>query len=247
MSEQKKIGTFMAGLLLVVLLGMQGAAGAATDPLQVMDQLRLGGESGDFKVMTEISLYKQGVQDSQRLYEVYVGSDRRSLVLFRSSAEAGQKMLMLDDQYWLFLPSSRRPLRITPMQKLLGEASSGDISSLRWQDDYTVISSERVDDALLLQLEAARSGVTYARVALQVDATSLHPQTASFYLQSGRLAREAEFQLDQVDGQVALTGMKLLDRIQKDQYTLIRYLSSEPVDIPERWFNPAFLVRETSM
>lgn len=247
MSEQKKIRTFKAGLLLAVLLGIQGMASAATDPLQIMDQLRLGGESGDFKVMTEISLYKQGVRDSQRLYEVYVGSERRSLVLFRSSAEAGQKMLMLDDQYWLFLPSSRRPLRITPMQKLLGEASSGDISSLRWQDDYTVTSSERIGETLHLQLEAARKGVTYARVELQVDVSSLHPQTAAFYLQSGRLAKEAEFELDQVDGRKALAGMKLVDRIQKDQYTLIRYLSSEPVEIPDRWFNPAFLVRETSM
>ncbi|WP_404419179.1 outer membrane lipoprotein-sorting protein [Marinospirillum sp.] len=230
--------------LLILFLGFCPVL-LAHPALDVMDELRLGNPDQEVKVMTEIRLYKKGELESQRDYEVYVGSNRRSLVLFRSQAEAGQKMLMLDDQYWLFMPSSRRPLRITPMQKLLGEASSGDLSSLRWKDDYTVISEKQEGQKRVLELEAARSGVTYTRVELLVDSDSLHPQQADFYLQSGRLAREAEFMLEERQGRPVISGMKLQDRIQTNEQTLILYHSSEPVDIPERWFNPAFLSRET--
>ena len=45
----------------------------------------------------------------------------------QSPAEKGQKVLMLGDDFWLLMPDSQRPLRITPMQKLLGDASTGDI------------------------------------------------------------------------------------------------------------------------
>jgi hypothetical protein len=52
------------------------------------------------------------------------------------AAEAGQKVLMLGDDFWLLMPGSQRPLRITPSQKLLGDASTGDIATLSWADDY---------------------------------------------------------------------------------------------------------------
>lgn len=32
---------------------------------------------------------------------------------------------MLGDNYWLLMPKSRRPIRITPMQKLLGKRRWG--------------------------------------------------------------------------------------------------------------------------
>jgi hypothetical protein len=44
---------------------------------------------------------------------------------------------MLGDDFWLLLPGSQRPLRITPSQKLLGDASTGDIATMRWADDYS--------------------------------------------------------------------------------------------------------------
>jgi hypothetical protein len=54
----------------------------------------------------------------------------------RSPAEPGQKVLMLGDDFWLLMPGSQRAMRITPMQKLLGDASTGDIATMNWADDY---------------------------------------------------------------------------------------------------------------
>ncbi len=82
-----------------------------------------------------------------RRYTVFQREDRRSLVLMRSPAEKGQKLLMLGDDYWLILPKSQRPVRITATQRLLGEASVGDIATMRWAGDYqgSVVGSERCE------------------------------------------------------------------------------------------------------
>ena len=112
--------------------------------------------------------------DKERRYTVFVQAGHKSLVLMRSPAEQGQKVLMLGDDFWLLMPGSQRPLRITPSQKLLGDASTGDIATMSWSQDYqgTLAGEERcpVEGAapacLHLSLTAARKGVTYQRIEL---------------------------------------------------------------------------------
>lgn len=111
------------------------ASTSAAEILVMADKYRLEDEAA--KVVTEVSLFQDGQLDKTRQYEVYLRPNRESLVLFKSQVEQGQKMLMLGDNYWLVMPKSRRPIRITPMQKLLGDASVGDVSTLTWSQDYT--------------------------------------------------------------------------------------------------------------
>ena len=97
-----------------------------------------GGGGANLQVETLVTtVNRDGSVDKERRYTVFVQADHRSLVLMRSPAEAGQKVLMLGDDFWLLLPGSARALRITAMQKLLGDASTGDIATLRWADDYS--------------------------------------------------------------------------------------------------------------
>jgi glutamate racemase/predicted negative regulator of RcsB-dependent stress response len=58
------------------------------------------------------------------------------------------------------MPGSARPLRITPMQKLLGDASTGDIATLRWAEDYGLSAQDRhrLDQAIGQQLEGKNRG-----------------------------------------------------------------------------------------
>lgn len=228
----------LAGLLLCL------SAQAEEDILVSLDRLRIA--EGDVRVMTEVTLYEHDEQKRQTRYEVYAGEDRRSLAIARGAQDDGQKVLMLDDQFYLFMPDSRRQIRITPMQRLLGEASIGDIASLRWSEDYTLTAREPLTDGReQLTLEAARSGLSYGRVELVItEAEGLRiPEQATFYLPSGRVAKEATFTVEQDEDQLRVTAMVVHDRIQDHQRTEIRYLSVASHDIPEQWFNPAFLLR----
>src|SRR5438128_282987 len=73
--------------------------------------------AGASRVESSVESYKSGALDKERRYVVYLKSNRRSLVLSRSPIESGQKFLMLGDDFWLVLPASQRPIRISPMQK----------------------------------------------------------------------------------------------------------------------------------
>ncbi|KLV09666.1 membrane protein [Photobacterium aquae] len=209
-------------------------------------------DGGDIKVVSEVSLYEEGSLDKRRRYHVYTRAKRESLVVFKSDVEAGQKMLMLGDNYWLLMPKSRRPIRITPMQKLLGEASVGDISTLTWSQDYAgqwrgSETIEAIDGkpvlANKLVLEATLGGASYHRIELWLEAGSDFPLKANLYLRSGKMAKVAYYHRGIRDGSPAVVAMTLLDQIQPERKTVIEYVAFAPSALADKYFNPAYLSR----
>jgi hypothetical protein len=213
--------------------------------LKKADAFRLSG--AELRVETEIRLFKSGKLDKKRRYTVFLKPGRRSLVLFRSPSELGQKLLMLDDQFWIMMPRSRRPIRITPTQKLLGEASSGDLATLTWSEDYKgVITGKAVVDdvpCLVLDLKAARTGVTYAGITLYLAEADHRPVKADLYVASGKLAKVARFKMGTLNGRRQVISMTLIDRIQIKRLTEVHYLAMRPQSLPDKVYNPAYLVR----
>jgi hypothetical protein len=213
--------------------------------LKEADAFRLPDQS--MRVETEVKVYKSEVLDKTRLYTVYTKPGRRSLVVFRSSAERGQKMLMLGDEFWLVMPTSQRPLRITPMQKLLGDASTGDVASLTWAEDYDgrIVGEETVDGVPCIKLDIVgqRKGVSYPRIVLYIAKQGHYPVSAELYVASEKLAKLASFKLGMESGRRTVIAMILVDRLQKDRRTELRYLERSRKTLPDEYYNPAFLVR----
>lgn len=213
--------------------------------LREADAFRLATESA--RVETEVRVLKEGKLDKTRLYAVYVKPGRRSLVVFRSPSERGQKMLMLGDDFWLVLPASQRPLRITPMQKLLGDASTGDVASLTWAEDYDgKVEGEQIVDGipcLKLDIAGQRKGVSYPRIVLYLAKTDRRPVQAELYVASEKLAKQAAFRIGDMDGRRMVTAMVLTDRLQQGRETEVRYLSRSAKALGDEYYNPAFLVR----
>jgi len=214
--------------------------------LKTADGYRQQGE--ELLIKTEVNLYIKDKLDKQSLYHVFVKSGRRSLVVFKSAGELGQKVLMLDDKFWIILPNTRRPIRITPMQKLLGEASVGDIATLTWSEDYdgTIIEhniTEQGINSIKLDLNSTRKGTTYHRIELFLNQKDYFPIKANLYLKSGKLAKEAYYENGTMNDQRRVVAMTLVDLINKDQKTIVNYESMENKSIPDKFYNPAFLVR----
>ena len=250
---------------LLITLALAALPVFATDDvvrlLKQADAYRLPGAS--VRVDTDVELYRDDALDKERRYTVYVKPGRRSLVLMKSPAEIGQKVLMLADQFWLLMPESQRPLRITPSQKLLGEASTGDIASMTWSEDYTGSIKDETDcpvapaglaelaapakprRCLHLDLNAARAGVTYARVELYLEKATRLPVMADLYVGSGRRAKQAWYAATSVDGQQRIMAMLLIDEIQVHRRTVIRYRNMTLQEAPDAFFNPAALVRNS--
>jgi Outer membrane lipoprotein-sorting protein len=218
--------------------------------LAAADRYRTG--TGNVRVETEVKVFsRDGTPDKERRYTVYAQAQRKSLVLMRSPAEQGQKVLMLGDDFWLLMPGSQRPLRITAAQKLLGDASTGDIATLAWADDYTgtLVGEEAcgVQTCLRLNLRSLRASASYQRIHLWLGKARHEPVAADLYVQSDKLAKQARFVFDRPDAPTSVTEMVLVDRLSNHKETRVRYVARQPKVVPEAWLNPMFLARGQSL
>ena len=220
--------------------------------LKAADKYRMS--SDNMQVDTQISVFNtDGSPDKERRYTVFAQAKHQSLVLMQSPAEKGQKVLMLGDDFWLLMPGSQRPLRITPMQKLLGDASTGDIATMSWAEDYTgtLAGEERCGDpeqaCVHLSLAAVRKGVTYQRIELWLGKARHEPIKADLYVQSDKLAKQARFVFDKPAAPTTVTAMMLRDQLTNKKETQVRYLARKEHTVPEAWLNPMFLARNPTL
>lgn len=233
-------------LLLSALLPAHAAEPDVTRLLADADRFRVSDEQ--LVIETRVNTFKaDGTPDKERLYTVHTSTGRRSLVLMRSPAEQGQKVLMVGDDFWLMMPGTQRPMRITPSQKLLGDASTGDIATLRWSEDYraTLVGEERCDTAPCwhLSLAAQRPGVSYQRIELWLGRDRHQPLKADLYLQSDKLAKQARFIPDSAERPTQIDEMVLQDQLSHRRETRVRYTARAKKVVPESWFNPMSLAR----
>ena len=220
--------------------------------LKAADKYRMPNENMQVETQV-IVLNTDGSTDKERLYTAYVQTKHQSLVLMRSPAEQGQKVLMLGDDFWLVMPNSQRPLRITPMQKLIGDASTGDIATMSWGDDYTgtVVGEEPCGEpaqpCIHLSLQASRKGVSYQRIELWLGKANHEPIKADLYVQSDKLAKQATFILDKGNKPPTVIAMVLRDQLTNKKETQVRYLTRKERTVPEPWLNPMFLARNPAL
>jgi hypothetical protein len=151
------------------------------------------------------------------------------------------------------MPGSQRPMRITPMQKMIGDASTGDIATLSWAGDYTgsVAGEEPCGEpqqaCVHLSLQASRKAVTYQRIELWLGKARHEPVKADLYVQSDKLAKQALFVLDKSATPPNVSAMVLRDQLTNRKETQVRYVSRKERSVPEAWLNPMFLARNPAL
>lgn len=222
--------------------------------LKAADKFRMNADN--LQVETQVNVVNaDGTPDKERRYRVFAQANRKSLVLMQSAAEKGQKVLMLGDDFWLLLPSSQRAIRITPMQKLLGDASTGDIATMSWAEDYSgkLIGDEPCNPAAAtplcqhLSLTALRKGVTYQRIELWLGKAQHEPVRADLYVLSDKLAKQARFVVDKPAAPTQVLEMVLTDQVSNRKTTHVRYVSRKEKQVPPQWLNPMFLVNNPTL
>jgi len=246
--------TTVAALALCSAALTPALAQDVTALLKDADHYRMSADN--LQVDTQVTTFNaDGSPDKERRYTVFAQAGRKSLVLMLSPVEKGQKVLMLGDDFWLVMPGSQRPLRITPMQKLLGDASTGDIATMNWAGDYTgqLVGEEPCQPELTapvclhLSLQAARKGVTYQRIELWVGKARHEPVRADLFVQSDKLAKQARFVMDKAANPATVSEMVLVDQLSNKKETRIKYLARKERTVPGEWLNPMFLARNANL
>ncbi|WP_095147748.1 outer membrane lipoprotein-sorting protein [Pseudomonas sp. Irchel s3a18] len=212
--------------------------------------------------LREMSLYR-GYADEPFIFDMHVatfrggkqsGPTQQSSVLFRNfsavlvdftapAAYAGRRILFSGQQMWLSLPNTSRMVRISAADRLMGEASNGDILNIDL-DLYTIeeLKIEVVDgvDYKRVSAVAKQPGVLYPRVDFLLEQQSNRPFRSYHFASSGKVLKVAQYVKFDVDGgRERLRQLILLDPGNSANYTVMEFSHYRTADLPAVIFAPA--------
>lgn len=231
----------IAFLLAWAIIGHAATASTpdATALLKRSDSYRNGWPAYSLRV--KITDYESGKSDEEHFYEVSQKGTDKTYVEFLSPREKGRHLLMLGDDMWIYLPDTSRPVRITPLERLSGDASNGDVARTNYAVDYSAefVREEKVgsENCYVLNLTAKRKGATYQRILYWVRAEDARPVRAEFYLTSGKHIKSATFdEFGPVAGKLQLRRLTLYDEIRHNSHSVLEYSGAAPRNLPDKLF-----------
>jgi len=173
----------------------------------------------------------------------------KSIVKFLAPArQKGRAILKEGNNMWFHIPRTRRVIRISPTQRLLGEASNGDVASTNFKNDYTaeLVGEETVEKTLSykLHLKATSRKINYATIDLWIDKSTGKPVKSNHYAISGKLLKVAFYKAFQnTESGEKLHKLLLVNPLRKGQYTWMIYNNYKQVNLPDQLFRKESLNR----
>lgn len=251
---------FHSDIVLVAAWLFCGVAGAAATPQEILaasDAIR----NPDFSFAMTNSLveYRNGKQTDASTLSVYSKADQnsgefRSLVRYAAPARDANKLILYSGkELWFFDPSSKASIRLSPQERLLGQASNGDVATANFARDYRADNAieEEVQDgerqlrrSHKLALFARSPGATYHHIDLWVDADNSRTIKARFYAESGKLLKSAYYRRYEAQlGRERPTETVIIDGLDPNWVTVMRYTEWRRRDVPEAWLQRDYLPR----
>jgi outer membrane lipoprotein-sorting protein len=149
---------------------------------------------GDFSFNVKIDDYEKQKKVRTQVFKVYSKGEIFALIDTVSPERLrGRKVLLRDNDLWLYLPSLKKPTRIGMQQRLTGEVANGDVARTRFFIDYNP-TIEKIENYkgvphYVLNLDGKTKEVTYKKIQLWVDKKNFRPSKAIFYALSGKLLK----------------------------------------------------------
>jgi outer membrane lipoprotein-sorting protein len=212
-----------------------------------------------FSQVTTLTEYHDGHQTDNLVLQVYAKTEPtsgqyRTLIRFLAPArDVNKLMLKSGNELWFYDPSSDASIRISPRQRLLGQAANGDVVIVNLAKDYRarLAGDEDVEDGERvlrhchkLALTAVSAEVTYDSMELWVDRVSDHAIKAKFYAASGQLLKTAYYRSYSRElGAERPTEVVIIDGLDRQWVTILHYSDYALRDVPESWLQRDYLPR----
>ncbi len=246
--------------LTLLLQSLTAAAMAAPDAQKLLaasDAIRNPGQP--FSVRVILTEFQNGKQvDSSNLLTFSRSTEQNaqvaSLVQFVAPIrDAGKLMLKNGSDMWFYDPATKASVRLSPQQRLMGQASNGDVVTVNLARDYkaTILAEEDIQDgesktrrSYKLGLAAATDDATYANIELWIDADNSRPLKGRFFAESGRLLKTVYYRrfMPQL-GTERPTETVIIDGLNPQAVTLMRFSDYTARVMPSNWFQRDYLPR----
>ena len=231
--------------LAVYCFGLSGQVLANDNILAEVDSIRSPSSSFSFDIHL-MAPNKKPLKMSVR-----VKDHAKSLVRYLEPARsAGRAILFVERNMWIYVPGSRRALRISPRQQIMSGVASADIARTVYSLDYQVDSVEPLvtkngEQRRRLVLSRKSKGAAYARIDLIIGGEEARPLRAEFYASHRDfILKTAYFEnYSDVLGKQRPTVLRVVDHMSSDTQTTINYSNYQLEETPDRYFQPAYLKR----
>jgi len=243
--------------LSVAGVGFSAAAQTPRDIIAAADKVRNPGQP--FRSTNTLTEYVSGQPRNQDQLVVYAKEDPathqfRNLVRYTEPPrDAGKIALFSTPNLWFYDPASKASVRISPQQRLIGQAAIGDVLTVNLAVDYTgtLLGNETITDpehqqrqCWHLDLQAATDSAIYRRVEYWVEHGSFRPVKAKFYSDSGRLLKILYYRSFREQlGAMRPAEAIIIDAVNSSLVTTIAFGNLRFQDIPEAWFQRDYLPR----
>jgi Outer membrane lipoprotein-sorting protein len=190
-------------LMLCLLVGVSTPLSTQAQPdamslLKLSDRSR-GGDMTGLAWDVYVSNSGSGADDTppQRLH--IRASDTSSLALVLEPLNSrGAQMLQVGRNMWMMKPGLRKPVAISPRQRLTGQAAIGDIAATNYARDYEAayLRDDAVDGeaCYVLTLTAMGRQASYEKIVYWVSARRGVAVKAEFQSLSGKALKSAKFE-----------------------------------------------------
>lgn len=208
-----------------------------------------------FVVDVTLSAYNKGRLTDRTKVSTHSRTDRgqfQTLVHINApSVDRGKILLRNANILWLYDPSSKASVRISPRQRLLGNASNGDVISSNLVGDYTptLVGEEVIVDGdkksrkcYKLALKSKNKSAPYSSIDFWVDASNSRPIKGKYYTKSGELIKVAWYRKwkNQM-GATRPTEVVIADGFDPNKVTVMSMGGFRPKKLPQSWFRKEWL------
>ena len=253
----KNLMTGIAVALLLIAGARAETKPTAQDIVAAMDKARNPGQP--FRLTDTLVEYIGGKPRERVTLVVFSKEDKQTrqfsnLVRYvQPERDIGKMVLMNGSNMWFYDPSSKVSVRISPQQRLMGQASNGDVVTANLAKDYTaklageetLQDADRKDrDCWHLDLKAASDEAVYSRVEYWVEKGTYRPVKSKFYSDSGRLLKIAYYHkyVEQLGGMRASETI-IIDSVDRNLVTTMTNSDMRAQEIPDAWFQREYLPR----
>jgi len=257
---RSKVTGAWASLACIALIGLAAAVQAAPSAQAILaasDAVR--NPDRPFGLTVALVDYRNGKQTDSNTLAVYSKANTasgqfRTLVRFVAPPRDADKLMLKNgNDLWFYDPSSKASIRLSPQQRLLGQAANGDVVTVNLAKDYQaqLMAEEEIQDGerqvrrcYRLALAATSSDVTYHHIEMWIDSANNRPVKARFYSESDRLLKTAYYRHFQLElGVERPTETVIIDGLDPQWVTVMRYTDYAWRDVPEAWLQRDYLPR----
>lgn len=184
----------------IVLIIIRTLSFGETTPYEILHQADTARGNLDGIKWTVQIVFRENSRVQDRILEVQARGYDFLAVLMAPAKVKGQKLLMKGRNMWFMKPGLRKPVPISPRQKLMGGAAYGDIAATNYAGDYNAAllreETTEGEPCFVFDLISNDKRTTYDRITYWVSKNRGVGIKAEFFTVSGKLFKKAVFQYE---------------------------------------------------